>query len=278
MFGYVLVHKPEMRVKEYETYKSVYCALCREMGRRYGILTRFTLSYDFTFFAVLCAGLTENEISAERKMCVCNPLKKCNYCVCENVFGLPAAASVITAYYKADDDRRDEKGIKKIRGAVMKLLLYASHKKAASDYTQIEKICKNYICEQKKVEKNMECDTDAAAHPTAEMLSRLFSLITDNSDTSGKLGRLGYCLGRWLYFIDAADDMEKDKKSGSYNVFIKNECDGEIIDRAINLSETAVREAYSVITDDRLRPITENILYMGLYESRKKVRSCAKNE
>ena len=53
MFGYVKACTPELKIKEFETYKAVYCSLCKKLGKSYGILSRFTLSYDFTFLAIL---------------------------------------------------------------------------------------------------------------------------------------------------------------------------------------------------------------------------------
>ena len=53
MFCYFRHYKPHMRVCEYESYKSVYCALCKQIGKEYGFLSRFTLNYDFTFLALL---------------------------------------------------------------------------------------------------------------------------------------------------------------------------------------------------------------------------------
>ena len=57
MFGYIRIAKPELKVKEYEMYKAIYCSLCRELGRSYGFLSRLTLSYDFTFLALLNMSL-----------------------------------------------------------------------------------------------------------------------------------------------------------------------------------------------------------------------------
>ena len=75
MFGYIRIAKPELKVKEYEMYKAVYCSLCRVLGKNYGIWSRFTLSYDFTFLALLNMSLTDVCDLTERKRCVCNPLK-----------------------------------------------------------------------------------------------------------------------------------------------------------------------------------------------------------
>ena len=57
MFGYIKADKPEMKIKEFEIYKAVYCSLCKELGKSYGLLARLTLSYDFTFLALLNMAL-----------------------------------------------------------------------------------------------------------------------------------------------------------------------------------------------------------------------------
>ena len=113
MFGYVRACKPEMRIKEFEMYKAVYCSLCKELGRQYGPLARMTLSYDFAFLAILNMSLKTNGCSLERKMCTCNPLKKCQYLCDKSDLDMPAAAAMIMLYYKLLDNIEDEKGIKK---------------------------------------------------------------------------------------------------------------------------------------------------------------------
>ena len=67
-----------MRIKEYEFYKAVYCSLCKEMGKTYGVFSRFTLSYDFTFYALLNMALKTDSCDIVKKACTCNPLKKCS--------------------------------------------------------------------------------------------------------------------------------------------------------------------------------------------------------
>ena len=40
MFGYIRPYKPYMRHYEYEIYRSYYCGLCKDMGKRYGQIFR----------------------------------------------------------------------------------------------------------------------------------------------------------------------------------------------------------------------------------------------
>ena len=76
MFGYVRPCVPELRVRENEIYRAAYCTLCRTLGRRYGLLARLTLSYDFTFLALLRLGLLPSCSGFEQRRCVANPLKR----------------------------------------------------------------------------------------------------------------------------------------------------------------------------------------------------------
>ena len=80
MFGYVRVYKEELRVREYETYRGVYCTLCRALGKRYGVFARLILSYDMTFFAIVRLSADGVVPSFRPGRCPFNPTKKCNYC------------------------------------------------------------------------------------------------------------------------------------------------------------------------------------------------------
>ena len=52
MLGYVTIAKGELKIKEYDTYKAIYCSLCKQLGKDYGIFAKFILSYDFVFLAI----------------------------------------------------------------------------------------------------------------------------------------------------------------------------------------------------------------------------------
>ena len=70
MFGYVRPFKPYMRMFEYDIYKAVYCGLCKDMGRRYGFVTRFTLSYDFAFLSLMDLSVRGVKLDAEKQRCI----------------------------------------------------------------------------------------------------------------------------------------------------------------------------------------------------------------
>ena len=152
MFGYIRADKAELKIREYEVYKAVYCTLCRTLGRRYGILSRLTLSYDFTFLAMLQLGMNDANVCMEQKRCAFNPLKKCNYCKDDTALKMPAAAAMIMLYYKLADNIADEKGLKKLGYMLLKPCFASARKKAARDYPQLEKIVSQYIESQNGLE------------------------------------------------------------------------------------------------------------------------------
>ena len=108
MFGYLQIDEGELKVREYEAYKSVYCGLCKQMGKDYTFLSRFTLSYDCTFYTMLLLSSRKSCNGFRNGHCVFNPLKKCKYAQCEDdSYSKSAAFSIISTYYKLKDDIAD---------------------------------------------------------------------------------------------------------------------------------------------------------------------------
>lgn len=270
MFGYVRISKAELKIKEYEMYKAVYCSLCKSLGKHYGILSRFTLSYDFTFLALLNMSLKDGCVQIEQKRCAFNPLKKCNYCKADNDLEMPSAAAMIMTYYKLLDNIADEKGIKKLGFLCLKPILKKASNKAAKKYPQIEEIVSEYILEQTKLEKADCKEFDEIAHPTAKALSKILMLCSDDASQKRVLERLGYCLARYIYLMDAFCDLDEDTKNGSYNVLknitnVKDFTESQIY---FSINESAM--AFELLNIKKYKSILGNIIYLGLEETFKK--------
>lgn len=270
MFGYIRAEKQELKIKEYEIYKAIYCSLCKKLGKSYGLISRFTLSYDFTFLALLNISLKDGCVNIEQKRCAFNPLKKCNYCKSDDDLEMPAAAAMIMTYYKLLDNIQDEKGIKKIGFRCLKPIFKSANKKAAKKYPQIEKFVADYIEEQTHLEK-ANCDmVDKAADPTAKVLSQILMLCSEDTAQKRVLERLGYCLGRYIYLMDAFCDLEDDKKSGSYNV-LKNKIDIKpYIEGQLYFCINESAKAFELLDIKKFKTILGNIIYLGLEGTFKK--------
>lgn len=288
MFGYIKADRSELKGKEYELYRAVYCSLCKTLGRDYSVLMRLFLSYDATFFALLCLSLSKECPAAKSGRCRFNPLKKCNYITNEeDTFHLAAGLSVLTAYYKIIDNIDDARWLQKIPYRILKTLFLRSFKKARRRYEDIDMVLKTMTDRQRAAEADENCTVDKAAHPTAQMLHDVCGLIpryilTETSADDEKarttrrvLSQFGYCLGRWVYLMDAADDMEKDRKRGGFNPLlimgIGESERKEKIEPMLNHSLSEALLSYGLLSKGRYDSIIMNVLTCAMPKEQNRV-------
>ena len=274
MFGYLQIQKSELLVREFEAYKSVYCGLCKQMGKDYSFLTRLSLSYDCTVYAMLLMSVSRTCKGFKDGRCTFNPLKKCKFALCESdCYSKASAFSVISVFYKLKDDLKDEGVFRKLLARL--LLLFFSHwqKKAAKKYSDIDKYISEMTTLQAEAEADENCSVDMAAHPTGYMLANVFALEAENDTDRRVFYEFGYHLGRWIYLVDAADDIEKDSKKKNFNPFIslKEEYDEQRIVSALNQSLARAYDAYNLIDIKDFRGILDNMLLLGLPSVQNKV-------
>lgn len=268
MFGYLQIQKSELLVRELDAYKSVYCGLCKQMGKDYSFFSRFTLSYDCTFYAMLLMSLDRSCKGFKDGRCTCNPLKKCKFAVSQgDAYKKAAAFSIISVYYKLTDDIADSKFFKRLFCKIIKPIFSHWRKKAGKKYPEIESLVSQMMKLQYDAEHSEQGSIDTAAHPTAFMLANLLSLDAKNDAQKRVLYEFGYHMGRWIYLMDAADDIQKDAKSGNYNPFItddgNNILSAEKITSVLNQSLARAYEAYNLIDIIDFKGILDNMMLLG---------------
>lgn len=273
MFGYIRTHRPELKVYEDEIYKGIYCSLCKELGKRYGLMSRMFLSFDSTFLALALMALSEEKICFDKKRCPFNPAKKCHFCK-EKSDELSYAAdiSVLLLYHKIRDNINDSTLFKAILYRILLVLIFRSYKKAEKYRPDAAIIINEYMQMQAAVEEKRSTSIDEAAEPTAILLSRIYSENEPDSDRRRVRERVGYCLGRWVYMIDAFDDIEKDRKSGNYNPFLLAGQDNyEKIKGDLLMTAGEIAKSYELLDIKKFNGIVKNIIYDGLYYETLKV-------
>lgn len=289
MLGYVKAFKPEMKIRDYELYRGVYCSLCRALGRNYSPIAQLFLSYDFALAAVLRLAVLNDGCSFTQKRCPYNPAKKCLICSKKEELDLCSHAVIITVFYKIIDNMRD-KGLKsRLIAYLIYPVVYFMHKKAARLAPEIEKAVSKAMEEQGIAEEKKDVCLDEAAHPSANALGEIFSLGFKDENRQF-LYSLGYMTGRFVYILDAADDLESDLKNGSFNPFrgsdISNEEKrkefAERVGGMLNLTQHSALEALDAIDKKRFENILENIVFDGLSNCGERVlskyRSAPKSE
>lgn len=294
MFGYIRILKPQMKICEFEQYQAVYCTLCRTIGKRYGPFARMLLSYDYTFVAMLGLEFEQNEPRFENGRCSFNPLRKRGRCVCAGeAFELTAALTAVMFYHKVRDNIADSGFFAKIGWRAVKLAAYPIRRKAAKLFPDIDLAVSGYIDRQLDIERDEGSSLDLAAEPTAQLISQLAARFSDDKEKKPILERMGYFLGRWIYFIDALDDLEQDVKEGGYNPFARkfaleksdiSEDSGRLLEAKIyaneclNMSISAFIESYERLKPVRFKPILDNIVFLGMGNSQRTAMRIKEND
>lgn len=273
VFGLVRASKSEMRFKDYDTYKALYCTLCKTLGKKYGRLSRMLLDYDMVFMLMLGMSTEETPVCYHKKPCTSNPLKKCYYCMGEQpMVDYSAAVLMLLSEAKARDNKADSKGIKKLVWSILYPWFKSKKKKAAALYPAASEIVDNYINEQWAVERGEFKGIDSAAEPTAKALGGLFSQMAKEESDKRIFENIGYLLGKWIYIADAALDSEKDIKSGNYNPLVLMGGEQSIKEKAaplLNTCEVLISNAFNLLEIKKYKPILENIIYFGFDEVQK---------
>ncbi len=274
MYGYIKPRTAELRVRENEYFRAVYCGVCRRMGKCTGRLSRVTLSYDITFLALLRMAVIGGDFEFDRKRCIVHPTSKRAYATECEVLDYCAYASALLAYGKNLDDIKDERGIRRLRARVCHPELSHMRRKAKKQLESLEQQVLSYLSELSEIEKQRPASVDIPA----EVFGKLFACISCFG-TEGKerkiLSEIGRHIGKWLYIADAVDDISEDMRRGRYNPVVclyGEELDAdELCDlrTAMLLELAAAYPAYDLIDfSDRpdLGNLTSNILRLGLRE------------
>lgn len=276
MFGYVRPCKAQLRVCEYETYKAVYCGLCKQLGRQYGPFSRLTLSFDFTFLAILQMALMKEPPVFSPQRCMLNPLKKrpcCDHC---EALSFSAGTAMILGYYKVLDNYQDGDFKKRVLAMLCTPLAKHAYKGAAERFPQVAQIAYETISRQSALESERCNSVDQACEPTARALASICALL--DTEQSRVLERFGYLLGRYIYMSDALDDLEEDLHQNSYNPFLLR--DGiaapspealshvrENAKGSLYLTMGELSKAFSLLELHAFSPILDNIIHLGLHET-----------
>ena len=272
MFGYVRAMREELKVREDILYRAAYCGLCREMGRCTGQCSRLSLSYDMVFLYAVRMALTGGTPAIKKGRCMVHPFKKRQYVASDGELEYAARVSALLTHGKICDNANDERGFKRFFYRLASVFSKNAKKRAGlcDLYSDIEK----RLAELSAIEKEKQTSVDAPAEIFGRLLGDVFAYGL--SDEKQKIAyEIGFRTGRWIYAIDAADDIDEDVKKGSYNPFLLlyGEIDAEtrrLISIAAGNDLTLATAAADLADNNIFTPIIENILHFGMPEAAKK--------
>lgn len=263
MFGYVNAYKDLLRVCDYNIFRGYYCGLCKELGKKFNQLTRFGLSYDMTFLAILVSSLEDKKIDLKMRSCIAHPVSKRPVIKGDEGIAYSADMSVILTYMKLKDDWQDEHSLK----SFARVAYFFPMKKCAKRYPRQFECIKENLSKLSALEKEKCKSIDAVADCFGKLLEGIFDLNGDNK----ALAWLGYHIGRFIYIVDAYKDIEKDLKSKSYNPFIeiygkdlKTEDFKDAVKDSLTFTLSEISNAYNLLEIKKNKELLDNIIYLGL--------------
>ena len=265
MFGYVRPVRDELKCKDFNLYRSTYCGLCRTLRRRYGLLAPMILNFDFTFLALLLAP-PEARFTPCRGRCHANPLRRLPMCPESQALDTAADESVILTYWKLRDSVRDDGFWGGLPARLLSWLLLPAFRKAAGRRPGFEETVVRCLTELAGLEKEGCSSIDRAADAFARLL-RAAAPPAGDPARDRPVELLLYHLGRWIYLIDARDDLEEDRKKGRYNPLILRfgpQGDDQALAVTLEHSLNMARSAFCILELGCRTAAVENILYLGL--------------
>ncbi len=274
MFGYITINKGELKVKEFEYYKSCYCGLCGQLRKDYGQTAGIMLSYDMTFLSLFLSSLYEKDYDKQVKRCMRHPCRKQMFQ--KNQYTEYAShMTLLLMYHKLLDNWKDEKSVLSRLGATA---IKNRYKKTAKRYPRQVKAIEEYMKETARYEAEQQMipeeQLEALSSCTGNMLREIF-LYYEKDVWQETLQELAFYLGKYIYILDAYDDLEKDRKEGAFNPLfaMENEqgFENKIYD-FLNIMGAMAAKQFEKLPIIENASLLRNILYSGMWEKYEEIR------
>ena len=275
MFGYVVVNKDELKIKEWNYYRAYYCGLCHSLKEVAGTKARMTVSYDMTFLTMLLDDLYDCQKEEGECRCVVHPVKKHAY-IKSSASLYAAKMNLLLCYDNLLDDWKDDQNV---ASAMAAMVLRKAKTRIAEEYPRQAKAVEQYIEKLHACEEKRETNLDVAAGLTGEMLAELFCWKEDEWERD--LRGLGFFLGKFIYLMDAYEDMEKDNKHGNYNPFLLSKgqvMNKELAEHSLNMMAAGAAEYFERLPLVENVEILRNILYAGIWGKFEKIKAKREKE
>ena len=262
MFGHIAANLHDLDEAEQQRYRAAYCGLCHALKERFGQASRFSLTYDMAFLTLLLGSLYEPQEQAGRERCVAHPMKPHDY-LATRFTDYAADLSVALAYHKCLDDWNDDRSVRARAYAGMLERAYGDVKQ------RLPRQCaaiEDGLADIARIEQTPDAPPDAAANRFGALLGELF--VCDEDIWSDTLRQFGGQLGRFIYFMDAACDLERDRRSGSYNPLSSFEMEKEDIDTVLTTFAGRATAHFEKLPLEQDLHLLRSVLYSGIWQKR----------
>lgn len=273
MFGTIVADYKIMSPDEVARYRAYYCGLCRRLGAHFGSIGSSTLTFDMTFLTLLLSSLYELDEETASCRCAARPIKRHEY-ICTQATDYAAYMNLILAYYQCMDDWNDDHSRSALgRGRKIEPFLPAIREAYPRQCGAITGCLKRLGA----MEAANEMNPDLPANCFGELMGELF-VWREHDRYAHDLWRMGAALGRFVYLLDAVNDLRSDIKKERYNPLVAQTDTNFTPVLTIFMAECT--EIFETLPASRDRHILQNVLYSGVWQSyvRKPERMDAQDE
>ena len=271
MFGYVTIDKPELKVREFDVYHAYYCGLCHRLNALYGFRGRMTLTYDLTFLTMLLTGLYEPAEKTGKIRCLVHPFDA-HAATVNRYTDYAAAMNVLLAYYKAADDWEDERDVK---GLALKTALKTAAERVKALYPKKAHLVEEKLKQLRAAEEAESTDLDFVSGIFGELMAGLFVLQEDL--WKGPLKNTGFYLGKFVYLMDAYEDLARDIEKDRYNPLValyrtRDDFD-DYMQELLTMMMSEAARSFEFLPIIENVTILKNVLYSGVWTRYKRMRA-----
>lgn len=262
MFGYVTINPSELSKPAQERYQAYYCGLCRTLTERYGNLGRVTLSNDMTFLFILLSSLYEPPETLSPGRCPPHPFKA-RQGLQNELAAYCADMNIALAYHKCLDDWTDDHSL---AGRTEARLLEKAYRKVAALHPDKCAAIESCLTDIDRFEHESRLEPDIPANLTARMLGEIF--VCRDDYWAAPMRAIGEGLGRFIYLMDAYDDLLSDIRRKRFNPLARYHGQPEyesLVKDSLTLVIAECTQAFELLPLVQDVDILRNILYSGIW-------------
>lgn len=276
MFGYVNIQKDKLTEGERGLYQTFMCGLCMSTKKFFPDIARMTVNYDINFFNMLFHSVAEEDVEILRQRCVAHPFRKRTILKMTDITDKLAVANIMLVYLNILDDVQDGGSLKK--KTALKFFR-RSYRIAENKWKEVARMLNDNYNRLREAEQRSTDNLDAVCHHFANLSAQLAKMVMGEK-CNEFLYDLCYNIGKWIYLIDALDDVAKDIGSHNYNAFLQyyNGNSTDVIKE--NLEEITfimyavlnkIASCYNDLNLTKYRCLLNNVIYGFIRQKTKEV-------
>ena len=183
-----------------------------------------------------------------------------------------ADLTILLTWWKLQDERKDGGLFRRLGAGAVSLLFRSAYRRAAAMRPEEDRLIRRQLEILDELEREQSDSIDRTADAFANILKGCAAWWSEPAQRRPAEQAL-YQIGRYVYLIDAFDDLKKDCENNSYNPLRQrfspengalSEENRQYLLELMNASIDLTAAAFELMERKSSGAVTENIIYYGL--------------